>query len=67
MLITIAGTIALAIRVARLQAIDSGSWLPLLSAGILAGGPRLALMTAIVTRLKRSATMVAAMRATCRG
>lgn len=50
MLVTSAGTIALAIRVARLQAIDLGSWLPLLSAGTLAGGQCLALMTAVATR-----------------
>jgi hypothetical protein len=51
MLVTSADTIALAIRVARLQAIDLGSWLPLLSAGTLAGGQCLALMTAVATRL----------------
>lgn len=67
MLVTSTSTIALAIRVARLQAIDLGSWLPLLSVGTLAGGQRFALMTAVATRLNRSATMVAAMRATCRG
>jgi hypothetical protein len=51
MLVAVADSIARAIQVAELQALDLGACLPLPWAGIPAAGQRLALTTAVATCL----------------